>query len=194
MAGLDETFYDARDWEEEVRILEDKVEEGKRVVREGKKREKSWENEVVELRREWERGRHENIMLKNDIDVRKLEGEIKAFRSDSVRQRRVQDGLTMRKNALEQEVLDMRSEVDRGRKALKIEKQKNGSLQGRVDELERVMKKSDRKISEQREMINEWERKQSEAIVKENMQREIRDRIEFEEQVRDEVIAKRRKT
>ena len=109
MAGPDETFYDARDWEEEVRILEDKVEEGKRVVREGKKREKSWENEVVELRREWERGRHENIMLKND--VRKLEGEIKAFRSDSVRQRRVQDGLTMRKNALEQEVLDMRSEV-----------------------------------------------------------------------------------
>lgn len=48
--GDDETFYDARDWEEDVRTLRNQLKREKRTVSETKKRERSWEYEALGLR------------------------------------------------------------------------------------------------------------------------------------------------
>lgn len=55
-------FSSARDCKIEVRELEDKVKQ-KRDINETKKREKSWENEVAGLRKEWEWA---NVMMNED--------------------------------------------------------------------------------------------------------------------------------
>ena len=85
MEDVHELFFDARDWEKEVRKY-------KRKVHESKKRERSWENEAMGLRKEWEKERKEKVMLMKA--VRKLQGEIKVLATEVDRQNRLRDGLT----------------------------------------------------------------------------------------------------
>ena len=171
-------------------IVEDELKQEKRV-HESKKTERSWKNEAIGLRKEWEKERKEKVMLMKD--VRKLEGEIKALATEVDRQNRLRDGLTTKKLVLQQELTHMKAQVDKGTKELKTEKQKVYSLQGKLEELERALKKSQRKIQEQTEEINEWQQKENEIKAKQSMQRDIRARIEFEEMVRAEITAKKRR-
>ena len=68
-------FMDARDWEEEVRVLKEKVEKGKKAREQAKRKEKSWQDEAKEVRKEWERERRENVMMKNDLKKWQAESE-----------------------------------------------------------------------------------------------------------------------
>lgn len=56
---------------------------------------------------------------------------------------------TMREDALEQEVIDLRSKVDRRRRELEVENERSCSLKERVNRLERAMMKSERKNDKQ---------------------------------------------
>ena len=64
----------------------------------------------------------------------------------------MRDRLNVRKNELEQEVMALRSEVDRGKMELGGEKEKRVRLEGKGQDLERI-------IDEQEEMIKRWELK-----------------------------------
>ena len=80
-------FFDAKDWvkevmeleervekqemelsevKKEVMELEDKVKKQEMDISEVKKKEKSWRDEAVGLRKEWERERREKTLIKRD--------------------------------------------------------------------------------------------------------------------------------
>ena len=106
LAAIDdkaEVFHDAR---EAVRVLEVKVRKEHMSVREAKNREKSWE-EVIGLRKEWEREQNDKMILAKGLW--REEREVKnRFAEGSERQIECE-----KKKQLEQEVMVVRNEVDK---------------------------------------------------------------------------------
>ena len=168
MAEESEVFFDAKDWVKEVMELEDKVKKQEMDISEVKKKEKSWRDEAVGLRKEWERERREKTLIKRDKN--RLENEF---------------------GSLERKVMDLRGEVEGGRRAVSVEKERSCWFEGRVQELERAVKKWENRCNEQSAMIQEQKRKESEQREREKMYKDIREKVEYEEKVRADISLKR---
>ena len=95
----EDEFVDAKDWAVEV----------KEKVCTMKRRAKCWEDESVQLRRDWEKERRKKVMLVKE--KRRLESDVEQDVNG------VTDGLIEKNNGLEQEVTNLSSEVERGRRA-----------------------------------------------------------------------------
>ena len=93
----------------------------------------------------------------------------------------------MQRNTLDTEVMDLKKEVDRGRKELVVEKEWSSR---KVKELEREIKEWGRK---DRERSAKERKEQEEKDKMENMKQEIRARMEYEEQVREEIEVRKGK-
>ena len=148
--------------------LEDKVKKEEMDISEVKKKEKSWRDEAVGLRKEWERERREKTLIKRDKN--RLENEF---------------------GSLECKVMDLRGEVEGGRRAVSVEKERSCWFEGRVQELERAVKEWENRCNEQSAMIQEQKRKESEQREREKIYKDIREKVEYEEKVRADISLKR---
>ena len=83
-------------------------------------------------------------MLRKDEE--RWQGELRSLRIELDKEK--SEKLTMRK------MIDLRSKVDRGRREFEVENERSCSLKERVNRLERAMMKSERKIDEQRTIID----------------------------------------
>ena len=184
-----EVFDDARDWEEEKNVMEAKFIEARRKAI-------SWEEEAVRLRREWDRERKEKMALKksergmyNRILELEERNAAEYKRSDGLEKVRVEqhceiehlkECLCQEKRErvrLEQEVVSLQGDAQRRMGELQCAHSRCRMFEVRVQELERC--------------VGEWELKAKAEERKERMKKEIREQIEFEERVRDEVLAKK---
>lgn len=113
------------------------------------------EDEAFRLRKDWERGRREQMVL---VKVeRRLESDLKGLREDLNKEMGVRDGLIQKNNALEREVANLRSEVEKGRRGLSIEKERNTWFEGKAFELERAIQEWERRSNDQLAKIREFQ-------------------------------------
>ena len=170
-------FYDAADWVGEVEKLEKVVKATQEELANAKRREKSWEREAGELRKEWDRARRQIALLEREKG--QCEEEFSCLKDQY-------DELVQLK---EREAVKMKCEIEQCRRELVDKKKQCKWLEGGLKETEEKVKMLEMESERQREIVEEYERK-----VREDQERKkIRERIEYEEEIRAEIVAKKKK-
>ena len=78
----------------------------------------------------------------------------------------------------EHEVVNLGGELESQRRAMVVEKERSCWFEDRVKELERAVIEWENRSDEQTAKVREWEREESERRVRENMRKEIRQKVE----------------
>ena len=89
--------------------------------------------------------------------------------------------------------MNVRGDMEKWKRELDIEKERNMRMERNVKELESTLCQLQARKDEQDVIIQNWEREEREEKAKEEMKREIREKIEYEGFVRDEVKTKKRR-
>ena len=201
----EEEFFEARDWEREVEKLKGKLDVAI-------KRASALQKEVVEWKTDLENERKDKIRLlkanhrledghkelREDFHAiirvkNNLQEEVIGGRKELQLQKEKSIWCEDRILGLEKHLLECRNEIERRKCDLQKEMEKNEWLERRVTEYEREISEHKVRNDEQQTIIRQWERKNEEEKERAKRRRDIREKIEYEELVREEILTKRRK-
>lgn len=174
----EEVFLEARDWEKEM-------EDAKSEVTKAKKKALSWEREAHDIRKLCER--EKKLKVEAIQRERTVESEGRRIRRELEDQLKHRDEIILQRNA---EIADLKRTINGSMCELKREKERNIYLEKRVCELGKTVEEWQQKDYELKEKEHQ-ERQERER--REKMMKEVREKVEYEEKVHQEIMKKKRK-